>query len=202
MSISLQKGQRISLSKDNPTLEKVIFGVGWDVAQSNFGGGFLKKVFGGGASVKNIDLDASCVLFDSTGKVVDTVWFQKLRSSDGSVIHTGDNLTGEGDGDDEQIHVELSRIPSTVSAIVFTVNSFSGQKFNCIENAFCRIVDSQTQTEIAKLNLSEKSENTAIIMTQLYRQNGEWKVYAIDQPSSGRTWDKLLPDIQPHLPKS
>ncbi|MDD1641427.1 MAG: TerD family protein [Methylococcaceae bacterium] len=112
MAINLQKGQKISLSKESGgALSKVVMGLGWDAKKS--GGGMLKGMFGGGSS-SSIDLDASCVLFNDQNKVVDTVYFGQLKSRDGSIVHTGDNRTGDGDGDDEQIIVDLDKIPATV----------------------------------------------------------------------------------------
>ncbi|MGR9036926.1 MAG: TerD family protein, partial [Gammaproteobacteria bacterium] len=151
MSINLQKGQKISLSKEaGGSLSKVIMGLGWDVKKS--GGGLLKGMFGGGGS-ESIDLDASCVMFNDDNKVVDLIWFRQLKSRDGSVIHTGDNRTGEGEGDDEQIIVELNKVPANVKALVFTVNSFTSQTFENVDNAFCRMVDGSTNKEIARYTL-------------------------------------------------
>ncbi len=145
MAISLQKGQKISLSKESGgSLSKVIMGLGWDAKKS--GGGLLKGLFGGGGS-DAIDLDASCILFDDNNKAVDTVYFGHLKSKDGSIVHTGDNRTGAGDGDDEQIIVDLDKVPANVKSLVFTVNSFTGQTFDSVENAYCRLVDSSSKTK-------------------------------------------------------
>jgi tellurium resistance protein TerZ len=144
MAINLQKGQKISLSKESGgTLSKVVMGLGWDAKKS--GGGMLKGMFGGGSS-SSIDLDASCVLFNDQNKVVDTVYFGQLKSRDGSIVHTGDNRTGDGDGDDEQIIVDLDKIPATVKSLVFTVSSYTGQTFAEVENVLLnqiRITDEQ-----------------------------------------------------------
>jgi len=196
MAINLQKGQKISLSKESGgALSKVIMGLGWDAKKS--GGGFLKGMFGGGG--ESIDLDASCVIFDEANKVLDTVWFKQLKSRDGSIVHTGDNRTGEGDGDDEQIIVDLDKVPANVKALVFTVNSFTGQTFDAVENAYCRMVDSSNKNEIARYTLSAQGSHSAQIMAKVYRHNGEWKMHAIGENGQGRTIDSLLPQIIVHL---
>ncbi|NOS88507.1 MAG: TerD family protein [Methylococcaceae bacterium] len=197
MAISLQKGQKISLAKESGgTLSKVIMGLGWDAKKS--GGGLLKGMFGGGSS-NSIDLDASCVLFNEQNKVADIVYFGQLKSRDGSIIHTGDNRTGEGDGDDEQILVDLDKIPATVKALVFTVSSYTGQTFDEVENAYCRIVNNSNKSEIARYTLSAQGSHTAQIMAKLYRHNGEWKMHAIGENGTGRTIDNLVPLIVTHL---
>jgi tellurium resistance protein TerZ len=197
MAINLQKGQKISLSKESGgSLSKVVMGLGWDAKKS--GGGLIKGMFGGSAG-DSIDLDASCVLFDEQNKVIDTVWFRQLKSRDGSIVHTGDNRTGDGDGDDEQIIVALDKVPANVKALVFTVSSFTGQTFNAIENAFCRLVDSSNNNEVARYTLSAQGSHTAQIMAKVYRHNGEWKMHAIGENGNGRTIESLLPQITIHL---
>lgn len=197
MAINLQKGQKISLSKESGgSLSKVVMGLGWDAKKT--GGGLIKGMFGGGGG-DSIDLDASCVLFDEQNKVVDTVWFRQLKSRDGSIVHTGDNRTGDGDGDDEQIIVALDKVPAHVKALVFTVSSFTGQTFNAIENAFCRLVDSSNNKEVARYTLSAQGSHTAQIMAKVYRHNGEWKMHAIGENGNGRTIESLLPQITIHL---
>ncbi len=194
MAISLQKGQKISLSKEaGGTLTKVVMGLGWDAVKKKsflgFGGG------GGG----DIDLDASCLMFDERGHLSDTVWFRQLKSHDGSITHTGDNRTGAGDGDDEQIIVDLSRVPPQVKSLVFTVNSFTGQSFSQVANAYCRIVDASRNAEIARYDLSVQGSHTAQIMAKVYRHNGEWKMHAIGENGVGRTFNELMSQITPHL---
>ncbi len=197
MAINLQKGQKISLSKESGgALSKVIMGLGWDAKKS--GGGMLKGLFGGGGS-DSIDLDASCVMFDDNNKAVDTIYFGHLKSKDGSIVHTGDNRTGDGDGDDEQILVDLDKVPASVKSLVFTVNSFTGQTFDAVENAYCRMVDSSTKNEIARYTLSAQGSHTAQIMAKVYRHNGEWKMHAIGENGTGRTIENLLPQIIIHL---
>ncbi len=193
MSISLAKGQKISLTKEGGgTLSSVIMGLGWDAKKKK---GFL----GFGSRDQEIDLDASCVMFDAGGNMVDVVWFRQLRSQDGSILHTGDNRTGAGDGDDEQIVVDLTKVPATVTILMFVVNSFTGQDFSQIEQAFCRIVDKSNGQEIARYNLSSSGSHTAQVMAKLYRHNGEWKMHALGEASSGRTFQDLLPAMRANL---
>ncbi len=196
MGISLQKGQKISLEKEaGGGLTRIVMGLGWDAAKGK--GGMLGGLFGGGG--ESIDLDASCLLFDEPGNLVDTVWFRQLRSRDGSIEHTGDNRTGEGEGDDEQIKVDLSTVPASVKSLVFTVNNFTGQDFSKVENAYCRILNGANNSEIARYDLSCQGNHTAMIMAKVYRHGGEWKMHAIGEVGQGRTAEQLLPLIKPHL---
>jgi tellurium resistance protein TerZ len=167
-------------------------GLGWDAAKK-------KGLFGFGSRSQSIDLDASALLFDAKGELVDQVWFQQLQSKDGSVRHTGDNLTGAGEGDDESIAVDLSQVPSSVATMVFTVNSFTGQDFSQIENAFCRLVDETTGTEIARYDLSGSGQHTAQIMAKVFRDGQGWSMAAIGTAASGRTFRDLLPAIEEHV---
>ncbi|MBF0628989.1 MAG: TerD family protein [Magnetococcales bacterium] len=185
MAISLSKGQRVSLEKDTgKSYEKVIMGLGWDARQQPKKGifGFLT---GGGD--KEIDLDASVGLFDAEGMLVDQVWFRQLRSLDGSVEHTGDNLTGKGDGDDEQIIVALSRVPPKIQSMVFIVSSYSNDTFDTIDNAFCRMVDASNGQEILRYQLSSHGSHTAMLMMSLYRKENGWSVRAVGEAAQGRT---------------
>lgn len=194
MAVNLEKGQKISLEKEaGGTLSSIVMGLGWDAVKKS--GGFFG--FGGGST--EIDLDASCLLFDENKQVLDSVWFRQLRSRDGSITHTGDNRTGDGDGDDEQIIVNLNSVPANIKSLVFTVNSFTGQDFSQVANAFCRIVDKSSGKEIARYDLSVQGHHSAQIMAKLYRHNGEWKMHAIGENGTGRTFQDLLPQILPHL---
>ncbi|MDR1040060.1 MAG: TerD family protein [Deltaproteobacteria bacterium] len=187
MAINLVKGQKISLEKESGGgLAKVVMGLGWDPVKKK-GLFFSRKV--------DIDLDASCGMFDANKNPVDLVWFSQLKSKDGSIVHTGDNLTGEGEGDDEQIIVDLSRVPANVTSLVFTVNSFRGQTFNEVENAYCRIVDARNQNEIARFTLTGGGAFTAMIMAKVYRHNNEWKMAALGQQTDGRTINELIPGM-------
>lgn len=197
MAVNLQKGQKISLEKEaGGTLTQVKMGLGWDVAKSG-GGGFLGGLFGGGSG-DSVDLDASVVLFDANKQPVDVVYFGQLQSKDGSIAHSGDNRTGAGDGDDEVITVNLSSIPAGVQSLVFTVNSFTGQSFEKVANAYCRIVNGSNNGEIARYNLSAQGVHTAMIMAKVYRHNGEWKMHAIGETATGRTFNDLMPALVPH----
>jgi tellurium resistance protein TerZ len=192
MSISLQKGQKVSLAKPGGgTLTRVKMGLGWDAVAK-------KGLFGKGKT-QTIDLDASCLLFDASGNHTDTVWFRQLRSKDGSVLHTGDNLTGEGEGDDEVINVDLQQVPANVTQLVFTVNSFTGQDFSQIANAFCRLVDETTGEEIARYDLSGSGQHNAQIMAKVSRDGDGWSMTAIGVTATGRTVQHLLPAVSPHL---
>ena len=192
MAVNLQKGQKISLEKEaDGTLTSVVMGLGWDVAKK-------KGLFGFGRE-QSIDLDASCFIFDDNNNPIDLVYFGQLASRDGSVQHSGDNRTGEGDGDDEQIAVALNRIPANVKTLVFTVSNYTGQNFSQVENAYCRLVDGQTGKEIARYDLSAQGNHTAQIMAKVYRHNGEWKMHAIGENSQGATPDLILPKIVPYL---
>lgn len=191
MAINLEKGQKINLQKsDGSSLQQVLLGVGWDVAKS-------KGFFGFGGGSDSIDLDASCILFDENKQVLDVVYFGQLRSKDGSIQHSGDNLTGEGEGDDEQIRVNLANLPAQVKSLVFTVSSFRGQTFEKVENAFCRLVDQSSNQEIAKYKLSSQGSHTALIIAKIYRHNGEWKMHAIGESTQGRTFQEIIPHVLP-----
>jgi tellurium resistance protein TerZ len=193
MSVNLTKGQKISLDKEaGSALTRVVMGLGWDAVKTK---GFL----GFGSKGADVDLDASCVLFDESNKPLDVVWFRQLKSRDGSVSHSGDNRTGAGDGDDEQISVNLQDVPPNVKAIVFTVNSFTGQSFAQVENAYCRLMNADGGKEVARFNLSVQGQHNAQLMAKLYRHNGEWKMHAIGENGAGRTFDELLPQITQHL---
>ncbi|GAA2159951.1 TerD family protein [Actinomadura napierensis] len=192
MSISLQKGQKVSLAKPGGgTLTRVRMGLGWDAVAK-------KGLFGKGKA-QSIDLDASCLLFDGSGNLADSVWFRQLRSKDGSVQHTGDNLTGAGEGDDEVINVDLQGVPANVVQLVFTVNSFTGQDFSQIENAFCRLVDETTGQEIARYDLSGSGQHNAQIMAKVSRDGEGWSMTAIGATATGRTFQHLLPAVSAHL---
>ena len=174
MTVSLNKGQTVSLTKSGGgTLSKVRMGLGWDAMKK-------KGLFG--TRSQSIDLDASALLFDASGQLVDQVWFQQLTSKDGSVHHTGDNRTGAGEGDDESIKVDLSQVPGNVTTLVFTVNSFTGQNFSQIENAFCRLIDESNESEIARYELTGSGTHTAQIMAKVTRDGQGWSMTAVGTP--------------------
>ncbi len=174
MGVSLSKGGNVSLSKEAPGLTAVVVGLGWD-ARSTTGSDF--------------DLDASAILCTSAGRVVSDahfVFFNNLKSPDGSVEHTGDNLTGEGEGDDEQLKVNLSLVPVEVDKIVFPVSIYDAegrhQSFGQVSNAFIRVVNQAGGAEIARYDLSEDaSTETAMVFGEIYRNGADWKFRAVGQ---------------------
>ena len=184
MGINLQKGQKIDLTKNGGAgLSRIMVGLGWDEAQR---GGFFGRP-------QPIDCDASVILCGANGKVVDSnninasvVYFGNLKHFSGAIMHMGDNLTGAGEGDDEQIMVDLKAVPNYVEKMVFVVNIYDAnvrnQHFGLIRNAFIRIVDLSTNSEICRFNLTENySGMTGLIVGEIYRRNGEWKFNAVGQ---------------------
>jgi tellurium resistance protein TerZ len=178
MTLSLQKGQKISLSKEaGGTLNRITVGLGWDPTRAGV----------------DIDLDASAIMFSEAKQVVDKVYFGEKTSTDGSVQHSGDNLTGEGEGDDEQIVVNLSAVSANVKHISFVVTSYSGQTFNEIANAFCRVVDNATGRELARYELSTSGGYRGMVIARVYRHNNEWKMAALGEYSNqGKTVNDML----------
>ena len=174
MSVSLTKGGNVSLTKEAPGLTAVIVGLGWD-PRTTAGADF--------------DLDASALMLNSTSKIISDqhfVFFNNLKSPDGSVEHSGDNLTGGGDGDDEQIKVDLAAVPAECTTIVFPVSIYEaeqrGQNFGQVRNAFIRIVNQAGGAEIARYDLTEDaSTETAMLFGELYRGGAEWKFRAVGQ---------------------
>lgn len=193
MSINLSKNQAINLSKsDGSALTKVRMGLGWDVAKA---GGFFGSLFGGGDS---IDLDASVIGFDSSGNTVDVVYFGNLSGFNGAVRHTGDNRTGDGDGDDESILVDLSRLPNNVHSLVFTVNSYTGQTFEKIANATCRLLDQSTgrENEVARVDLSQSGNHTGVAMAAIIRTGSGWSFKSISEICNGQTINNIERSLQ------
>jgi tellurium resistance protein TerZ len=194
MGLSLEKGQSLSLTKkDGGNLTKVRLGLGWDSATP------VKKGLFGRSKAAEVDLDASAIFFDAAGKVLDTVWFQQLKSKDGSTTHTGDNLTGAGDGDDETILVDLSKVSPTVAQIVFVISSYSQQTFDVVENAFSRVVDDSTAgaPEVARYQLTDAGTHTAMIMSKVSREGTGWTFKAVGERANGRSvMDLLKPAAQ------
>lgn len=184
MSISLQKGQKVNLSKDNAGLSRVIVGLGWDEVPRAKGGLFSPKP-------QDIDCDASAIVLKN-GKLAgkqDLVYFGNLRHPSGAITHQGDNLTGAGEGDDEQIIVDLPQVPAEYDKIVMVVNIYKAaarkQDFGMIRNAFIRLVDARNNNELCRYNLSESYEGmTAMVFGEIYRHNGEWKFNAIGQATN------------------
>lgn len=186
MSINLSKGDKIDLKKSNPGLSNILVGLGCDPVQQS-GGGFFKSLFGGGQA--DIDCDASVFMLNQEGKlsgIKDLIYFGNLKSACKSVLHTGDNLTGEGTGDDEQILVNLDKVPSNIHKLLFVVNIYNcvdrKQHFGMIENAYIRVEDQGNKKEIAKYNLSDNySEKTTLIVGAIYRKDGSWQFKAIGE---------------------
>ncbi|SEJ12418.1 tellurium resistance protein TerZ [Sphingobium sp. AP50] len=192
--VSLQKGQSVRLEKSGGgSLTRVAMGLGWDVRKAK---GFFGKLVGGGGE---IDLDASCLLFDAQGNLLDQVWFRQLSTRDGSIVHSGDNRTGAGDGDDEVIQVDLTRLPATVQTLLFTVNSFMGDSFDRIENAYCRLVDSTTGKEMARYDLTGAGSHTGQLMAKLTRNGDGWDMKALGERTSGRTFQDMMQTIRASL---
>lgn len=181
MAVSLQKGQKVSLSKDNAGLDRVIVGLGWDEAPRPRGLFSMKSA--------SIDCDASALVLQN-GKLVggtkDIVYFGNLEHKSRAIRHMGDNLTGAGEGDDEQIVVDLQKVPAEYDRIVLVVNIYDAvkrkQHFGMIRNAFIRLVDARNNQEMCRYNLSESYDNmTAMIFGEIYRHGGEWKFSAVGQ---------------------
>ncbi|PPF77818.1 stress protein [Subtercola sp. Z020] len=195
MGLSLEKGQSLSLTKrDGGALTRIRLGLGWDSATP-----VKRGLFGRTKAADEIDLDASAIFFDASGRVLDTVWFQQLASKDGSATHTGDNLTGAGDGDDETILVDLSRVSPAVAQIVFVISSYSRQTFDMVENAFSRVVDDSTpgSPEVARYQLTDSGTHTAMIMSKVSRDGAGWSFKAIGERANGRSvMDLLTPAAQ------
>lgn len=183
MAVNLQKGQKVDLTKGNAELTAIMVGLGWDEVPKG-GGGFFSKLK---SQPQSVDCDATAILCNTDGKAVDCVYFGNLRYGNGAIVHQGDNLTGAGDGDDEQIFVNLPAIPPTIGKIVFVVNIYDGrtkgQHFGMIQNAFIRLVDQKKNIELCRYNLSENYDNmTGLIVGEIYRYNSDWKFNAIGQP--------------------
>ena len=183
MTITLQKGQRISLSKEAPGLTQITCGLGWDVAKKS-GGGFFSAFSGG----HDFDLDASVLCLDNNKRITDIkdiVYFGNLQHQSGAIIHQGDNLTGEGDGDDEVIVVDLPKIPQRIYRLVFVVNIYEctrrKQDFGQVENAFVRLVNRANNKELARYDLSGSNYMgmTGMTLAEIYRHNNEWKMAAV-----------------------
>ncbi len=188
MAVNLQKGQKVNLTKnDGSALKHAMVGLGWDAAENPKKGGFLSSLLGGGSG-EDIDCDASAIVCRNghLTAVEDVVYFGNLRHSSDAIRHMGDNLTGEGEGDDEQIFVDLTSLPSDCDKIIFVVNIYQAvkrkQQFGMIKNAFIRIVDADNNAELCRYSLSENYDGmTAMVFGELYLRNGQWKFNAIGQ---------------------
>lgn len=179
MAISLQKGQRVDLTEDRPSLKNVLIGLGWDI--NHYDG------------ETDFDLDASAFMTKANGKVGnenDFIFYGNLNHVSGSVQHMGDNRTGEGDGDDEVIKVQLDKIPSDYDTISFTVTIYEAEKrlqnFGMVENAYVRLIDEDTGEELVRFDLTEDfSTETALVVAEIYKRDGQWKFAAIGSGYDG-----------------
>jgi tellurium resistance protein TerD len=179
MAISLSKGQKVDLTKTNPGLTKVVVGLGWDVNKYDGGNDF--------------DLDASVFLLDANGKVSnekDFVFYNNPQGGGGSVTHTGDNRTGQGDGDDEQVNVDLKSVPASIEKVAFAITIHDAearrQNFGQVSNAYVRILNDETGQELIRYDLGEDfSVETAVVVGELYRHGGEWKFSAVGSGYQG-----------------
>jgi stress response protein SCP2 len=194
MSISLVKGQKIDLTKGNAGLSKLVVGLGWNPVEKK---GFFssKKV--------DIDCDASALLLDENGKLQgkNLVCFHNLKSPDGSVVHSGDNRTGEGDGDDEQIHIDLGRLPANIHKVLMVVNIYDcvnrKQDFGMISSAYIRVLNQTNEQELIRFNLTDNyAGKTALIVGEIYRHSGEWKFNAIGEGTNAPHVDILARSYQ------
>jgi stress response protein SCP2 len=195
MTINLEKGQSISLKKQAPKLEGVRCGLGWDVAQKKGG------LFGAFSGNSDFDLDASVLCLNQRGRLeksANVVYFGNLRHISGAVTHLGDNLTGKGEGDDEQILVYLNQLPPNIHKLVFIVNIYEAlrrqQDFSKVQNAFVRLVDLSNQQEIARYSLSGNGyeEKTAMIMAEISREDDDWNMTAIGKGLKTSNLEQIL----------
>ena len=200
MAITLEKGQRISLEKGNGSkLTNICVGVNW-------GAIVIKKGLFGRTQTESVDLDASCAEFDASNNLIDKVWYGHLASNDGAIKHSGDDLTGDTDGDDgldnEVITVDLSKLPANVDKIAFVLNSFRGQDFQTIPFASIRIYEG-TPTRVnevfAKYDIANDSSfagSVSMVMGVFYKRNGEWKFNAIGAPTKDRNLQQTLETVK------
>lgn len=175
--VSLRKNDRVSLVKSGaPPLSRIMMGLGWDPARGR----------------KNIDLDASVLAFDPQLQLLDLAWFSHKQAFGGVITHTGDNLTGQGDGDDEQILLDLAALPPNVAYLMFTINSYRGQKFTDIANAFCRLVDAGTGAELVRYDLSDSRPATGVLMAVMSRAGVNWEMRALGEFRDGKTAKDMI----------
>ncbi len=186
MAIQLKKGGSINLGKGDQ-LKSVRFGLGWDPIKKSSGGG-LFGMFKQTEEVA-VDLDASCIVYEN-GRCSGAAYFGKLKLFEGAISHSGDNLTGAGDGDDEVITVDLTRVPESVNRLLLTISSYRGQTFDLIENAVCNIADHSGKT-LATFEMSGKEAKTGLIVGEVVRNGGDWAFNAIGEFKNGRTFQDL-----------
>ncbi|MEN8908401.1 MAG: TerD family protein [Clostridiales bacterium] len=200
MGINLQKGQRVDLTKGNEGLSTILVGLGWDPVKKDVG--FFGNLMGKGQV--DVDCDASVLMLDEYGKVPNKenlIYFGNLNSVCGSIKHTGDNLTGEGDGDDEQIIVDLTKIPKNIQKLVFVVNIYDcirrKQDFGLIQNAFIRVLKKSSNQELVKFNLSsEYAGKTTLLAAEIYRHGKEWKFAAVGEGTLDASLGEIVKKYQ------
>jgi tellurium resistance protein TerZ len=193
MAVVLAQGAKVALGKDGEELGRVRMGLGWDTIKH-------AGLRPGLQALTGVDLDAACLLFDADHHLVDSVWARQLTSKDGSVSHTGDDITGHGAGDDESIIVDLTLVPMRVTALVFTVSSFAGHDFSKIASAYCRLLDESTSAELARYEVQPNGTHNAKVFAKLIRDGeGGWIMTAIGAPAVAHTIHELVPAIVPHL---
>lgn len=204
MTVNLQKGQRVDLTKGNTGLNKIRVGLGWDPVQQKASGGLFGGLFGGGGSkAANVDCDASVILLkdDHLSSKQDVIYFGNLSGANGAVTHSGDNLTGAGEGDDEQVVIELKSIPAEYNRLIFVVNIYEAaqrqQHFGMIHNAFIRVVDVSTNEQLLKYNLSDNySDQTTLITGEIYRHENDWKFAAIGTGTKDNSLGEVIKKYQ------
>ncbi|MEK4699497.1 TerD family protein [Solibacillus sp. FSL R7-0668] len=204
MTVNLQKGQRVDLTKGNAGLNKIRVGLGWDPVQQKSSGGLFGGLFGGGGSkAANVDCDASVILLkdDRLSGKQDVIYFGNLSGANGAVTHSGDNLTGAGEGDDEQVVIELKSIPAEYNRLIFVVNIYQAaerqQHFGMIHNAFIRVVDVSTNEQLLKYNLSDDySGQTTLITGEIYRHENDWKFAAIGTGTKDNSLSEVIKKYQ------
>ncbi len=184
--MSLVKGQKVTLRKDGGVaLTFLRMGLGWDPVEK-------RGLFGNRSA--DIDLDASAVMF-ADNQIADVVYYGQLQSKDGSVQHQGDNLTGAGEGDDEVMLVDLTRVPAHVTTVMFIVTSYKGHTFEQVKNAFCRLIDGTIDTELARYTLQGGMPFTGMVMAKVYRQGSEWKLQAIGEGMQAKHPGEAAPQL-------
>ena len=185
MSVSLKKGQGVNLKKDAPNLNRVLIGLGWDPIRGLFGGG------------NNMDIDASVICIDANGRHQDTIYYAHRSHSSGAIKHYGDNLTGDGDGDDEQIEIVLDKVPANIAKLSVIINIYSAhsrrQSFDKVRNCFVRAVDLANNNELVRYDVDGNfNGKTGIFVADIYRYNGEWKFKAIGEGVDVRDINEMV----------
>jgi len=188
--IELTKGQELALAgEDGGPLTRVRMGLGWDKLPT---AGFI------GSGAPDVDLDATAVQFAS-GQLFDLAFYNNLQTRDGSVIHLGDNISGRGEGDDEAVTVDLGRVHGPVDTVIFLVSSYQGHSLEWVANAYCRLVDDETDTELARFTLSLGVQDTGLAMAKLFRDGEGWRIRAIGEGIPVTVPTKSLDSLQPFL---